>query len=335
MAETTVGLNPPDTARDATHNAAHGTPRGTSHGSVGDAAHGAVRGTAHSDTPFPVAPRASLWAASRAVLRGAWRSPGLTLAVLVLALVLAWAFVPTVFCAHAPLATTPDRALLPPSGAAWFGTDYLGRDVWSRVVHASSLSLRAPVIAVGLALAGGVTIGLVAGSLRGWVDALLMRMVDTVLAVPAIILSLTVVTALGPGTAHAAIAVGLAGIAGFSRIVRAQVLRARQEPYVEAASAAGVRGPVVLLTHVLPHVCGPVLALAALELGTAVLAVSALSFLGLGAQPPTPEWGAMVSEGRDYLGTAWWLTVLPGLTIAAVTVAVNRIARALSPGGRP
>lgn len=274
-------------------------------------------------------------AAVRGLARAAWRSPGLGVSFAVLALVLAWAFFPGLFCAHAPLATAPEHALRPPSGRDWFGTDYLGRDVWARVVHGSSLSLRAPVIAVGLALGGGAVVGLAAGALGGWADALLMRAVDAVLAIPAILLSLTVVTALGTGTTHAAIAVGLAGIAGFARIIRTQVLAARREPHVEAAQALGTRGPAVLLTHVLPHLYGPVLALAALELGTAVLAVSALSFLGFGAQPPTPEWGAMVAEGRDYLGTAWWLTALPGLTIAAVTLAFNRVARALTSPSAP
>lgn len=272
----------------------------------------------------------------RDVARAAWRSPGLALSCAVLALVVAWAFLPGLFCAHAPLATAPEHALRPPSARYWFGTDYLGRDVWARVVHGSSLSLRAPLIAVGLALGGGAAIGVVAGALGGWVDAVLMRAVDAVLAIPAILLSLTVVTALGTGTTHAAVAVGLAGVAGFARIIRTQVLAARREPHVEAAHALGVRGPAVLATHVLPHLYGPVLALAALELGTAVLSVSALSFLGFGAQPPTPEWGAMVAEGRDYLGTAWWLTALPGLTIGAVTLAFNRVARALTspPGSR-
>ncbi|MFC8450428.1 ABC transporter permease [Kitasatospora sp. NPDC057223] len=266
----------------------------------------------------------------RSTLRRAAGRPGLLLAVLVLLTALAWACAPDLFTSHDPLAAVPRRTFRPPGPDAWFGTDYLGRDIYSRVVHGASLSLRAPVIAVGLALVGGTALGLVSGMLGGWCDALLMRLVDVVLAVPGILLSLAVVTALGFGTVNVAVAVGVAGIAGFARVTRAEVLRIRQEPYVEAARAAGLGRTAVITSHVLPHVAGPVLALAALELGTAVLAVSALSFLGLGAQPPAPEWGAMVSEGRNYLGSHWWLTALPGLTIAAVTLSVNRLARALT-----
>ncbi|WP_327676534.1 ABC transporter permease [Kitasatospora sp. NBC_00458] len=284
---------------------------------------GAARGTPRSATRTTARSALTVTAALAAPLR----RPGTLLALLVLATALAWAFAPDLLAGHDPLKASPAHRLRPPSADAWFGTDYLGRDVYARVVHGASLSLRAPVIAVGLALVTGTALGLLAGVLGGWVDALLMRLVDVVLAVPGILLSLAVVTALGFGTVNVAVAVGVAGIAGFARISRAQVLKVRQEPFVQAAHAVGVGGLRSVVTHVLPHAAPPVLALAALELGTAVLAVSALSFLGLGAQPPTPEWGAMVAEGRTYLGTAWWLTALPGLVIAAVTLSVNRFAR--------
>ncbi|GAA2029984.1 ABC transporter permease [Catenulispora yoronensis] len=264
-----------------------------------------------------------------AVVQALRSRPGLVLPVLTLATVLAWAVAPDAFTARNPLTAAPTRAFTPPSSGAWFGTDYLGRDIYSRVVHGTAPSLRAPVIAVGLALLCGTVLGLAAGCLGDRVDAVLMRLVDVLLAIPGILVSLAVVTALGFGTAQVAVAVGVAGIAGFARVTRAQVLKVRQEPYVEAAFAAGVRRPVVILTHVLPNAYGPVLALAALELGTAILSVSTLSFLGLGAQPPAPEWGAMVAEGQNYLGSHWWLTALPGLALAAVTLSVNRLANAL------
>ena len=268
----------------------------------------------------------------RAATLAAARRPGLVLAVVVLLLMLAWALTPGVFAARGPLTVDPSHALEPPGSGAWFGTDYLGRDIYSRVVYGASLSLRAPVIAVGLALFSGTAIGVAAGTLGGWIDALLMRLVDVLLAIPSILVSLAVVTALGSGTVNIAFAVGLAGVAGFARVSRAQVLAVNREPYVEAAYAAGVRRPAVVFAHVLPNAAGPVLALAALELGTAILSVSALSFLGFGAQPPTPEWGQMVSEGQNYLATAWWLTAMPGLAIAAVALSVNRLARAITRG---
>jgi peptide/nickel transport system permease protein len=281
--------------------------------------------TADTANPRP-RPKALL----RNAVGAALREPGLVIAVLVLLLILGWVVAPGLFAARGPLTVNPAHALEPPGSAAWFGTDYLGRDVYSRVVYGAALSLGAPLIAVGVALVSGTAIGLAAGTLGGWADALLMRLMDVLLAIPSILVSLAVVTALGFGTLNIAVAVGLAGVAGFARVARAQVLAVNREPYVEAAYATGVRRRTVVLTHVLPNAGGPVLALAALETGTAILSVSALSFLGFGAQPPTPEWGAMVSDGQNYLATSWWLTAMPGLAIAAVTLSVNRLARAIA-----
>jgi len=156
-----------------------------------------------------------------------------------------------------------------------------------------------------------------------------MRIVDVLLSIPALLLSLALITALGFGTVKVAIAVGLASVATVSRIMRSEVLRVRSSVYVEAAHAGGSRWWSVLFQHVLPNASGPVVVLAALQLGTAILAVSALSFLGFGAPPPAPEWGALVSGGRDYLRTSWWLTTLPGLTIALTVLAAGRISRAI------
>jgi peptide/nickel transport system permease protein len=182
---------------------------------------------------------------------------------------------------------------------------------------------------VAVALVVGGLIGLVAGFVRGWVDDVLMRVVDVLLAIPAVLLSLALITALGYGTVKVAVAVGIASVASFARVMRAETLRVRQAAYVEAAQAVGTRWWVTLRRHVLPNAAGPVLVLAVLEFGLAILAVSALSFLGYGAPPPAPEWGSLVAEGRNYLAVAWWLTALPGLTIAATVLSVNRISRAL------
>jgi len=162
-----------------------------------------------------------------------------------------------------------------------------------------------------------------------------MRVADVLLAIPGLLLSLAVVTALGFGTVNVAIAVGTTSVASVSRILRSEVLRVRTSAYVEAARAGGSRWWRVLLVHVLPNSVGPVLVLAALELGTAILAVSSLSFLGYGAQPPQPEWGSLVAGGRDYLGGQWWLTTLPGIVIALTVLAGNRLARALDTEGTP
>jgi len=259
--------------------------------------------------------------------------PDLLLAVVVLLLVAAWAVAPQAFTGQDPLVGVPADRLQPPSAAHWFGTDHLGRDVYARVVHGSSLTLRTTALAVAVGLVLGSLLGLLAGFLRGWVDDVIGRLVDVLLAIPSILLSLAIITALGFGPVKVAVAVGIGSVATFARVMRAEVLRVSTSVYVEAARASGLRWPAVLGRHVLPNSSGPVLALVALDLGTAVLAVSALSFLGYGTPPPAPEWGALVSGGRDYLATAWWLTTLPGLVIVAVVLAANRVSRALEKTG--
>lgn len=261
------------------------------------------------------------------------RRPGLVLAGLVLLLVAAWAATPGVFASGDPITGVPADRLLPPSAEHLFGTDHLGRDVWTRVVHGASLSLRTTALAVVVGLVVGSALGLLAGFLRGWVDDVVGRAVDVLLAVPSILLSLAIITALGTGPTKIAVAVGVGAVATFARVMRAEVLRTSTSVCVEAARASGARWWSVLGRHVLPNSAGPVLALVALEFGGAVLAVSALSFLGYGTPPPTPEWGSLISGGRDYLATAWWLTTLPGLVIVAVVLSANRVARALETTG--
>lgn len=283
--------------------------------------HGRARGSG------PSAP----WAAR--VGRYLARRPGLVLAGVVLLLVAAWAAAPAVFASGDPITGVPADRLLPPSAEHLLGTDHLGRDVWTRVVHGASLSLRTTALAVLVGLVVGSALGLLAGFLRGWVDDVVGRAVDVLLAVPSILLSLAIITALGTGPTKIAVAVGVGAVATFARVMRAEVLRTSTSVYVEAARASGARWWSVLGRHVLPNSAGPVLALVALEFGGAVLAVSALSFLGYGTPPPTPEWGSLISGGRDYLATAWWLTTLPGLVIVAVVLAANRVARALETTG--
>ncbi|MGJ3508483.1 ABC transporter permease [Enemella sp. A6] len=266
------------------------------------------------------------------LLRRLLARPGLVLAVLTLTLVLGFAFVPGLFTAHDPLVGTAREALQAPSAAHWFGTDATGRDLFSRVVHGSVHSLGAAAIAVGVGLIAGTAIGLLAGSLGGPADSVLMRLVDVLLAVPALLLALSVIILLGFGTTNAAIAVGITSVAVFARVSRAEVLRVRRTDYVEAAFGSGGTFWTVLRRHILPNSLNAVIALAALQFGTAILAISTLGFLGYGAPPPTPEWGLLIAEGRTYVGTAWWLTTLPGLVVVAVVLSTNRISREISRG---
>lgn len=272
----------------------------------------------------PVAP-----VAQRRLLRFFGRRPGLVVAIVAVVLVLVAAFASGLLAPGDPNLGVPALKLRPPGPGHVLGTDYLGRDVYTRVVHGAALSLQATVIAVTVALVVGGLIGLVAGFVGRWVDEGLMRVVDVMLAIPAVLLSLALITALGYGTVNVAIAVGIAGVASFARVMRAETLRIRQTAYVEAARSVGTRWYATLWRHVLPNAMGPVLVLAVLEFGLAILAVSSLSFLGYGAPPPAPEWGSLVAEGRNYLATSWWLCAMPGLAIAATVLAVNRISRAL------
>src|SRR5699024_267182 len=219
--------------------------------------------------------------------------------------------------------------------AHWFGTDATGRDVYARVVHGASHSLTAALVAVAVGLVAGTTLGVLAGTIGGLVEEALMRLVDVLLAIPGLLLSLSVVILLGFGTTNAAIAVGITSIATFARLSRSRVLEVRRSEYVEAAYGSGGALLSVLWRHILPNSAAPVLALAALQLGSAILQISTLGFLGYGAPPPTPEWGLLIAEGRDYVATAWWLTLLPGLVVAAVVLSTNRLSDAIGKAQRP
>lgn len=257
------------------------------------------------------------------------RRPGLLLSALFLLLVLTAAFAPGLLAPGDPYTGDSSQALQPPGTAHWFGTDHLGRDLYTRVVHGTSLSLRTALIAVVIALISGGIFGVAAGFLGGWIDQAIMRVVDVLLAIPSLLLSLALISALGFGSTNVAIAVALGSVATFARIARSQSLRVCQSTFVEASRSLGSRWHTTLRRHVLPNAAGPILALAVLEFGMAILAVSALSFLGYGAPRPAPEWGSLVSEGRNYMAAAGWLTTLPGLVIAATVLSINRLAHAL------
>ena len=256
-----------------------------------------------------------------------WRQP---LAVTGLAVVGAW----LVIAIFAPL-IGPDNPLAQnfgilaaPSSAHWFGTDELGRDVLSRVLAGARVTLPLSVLLVVIAMLIGAVLGGFAGFLGGWADVALMRLADLFFAFPGIILALAVAAALGPQLRNAVIAVVAVSWPSYARLVRSLVLTARTAPYVVSSRMLGASGWRVLFTDIRPNVAGPVLVLAALDLGNAVLLLSGLSFLGLGAQPPTAEWGAMVAEGTQNFND-WWVGVFPGLAILTVVLAFNFIGDAL------
>lgn len=262
-------------------------------------------------------------------VRSLLRRPGAVLAALFIGFVLVAAVAPGLLSGYDPYATAPPVRLQPPGAAHWFGTDELGRDLYARVVHGSRLTIAAALTAVGLAAVAGLTLGLASGFVGGWVDAVLMRVVDVSLAIPGLLLALAIVTALGFGTLPIAVAVGVGIVPGFARTTRAEVLRVKTLPYVEAAVSGGA-GPVrIVLRHVLPNAWGPVAVLSVLDFGVAILSVAALSFLGFGAAPPAAEWGTLIANGRNYLVTAPWVSLLPGLFVGLVVFSLNHLARSL------
>lgn len=244
------------------------------------------------------------------------------------------AIAPQWFTSANPLEGIPGAQRLAPQAHYWLGTDQLGRDLWTRVVYGAVHSLSAALIAVAIGLVVGTTLGTLAGALAGRVESTIMRLVDVLLAIPSLLLQLTVIILLGFGTVNAAVAVGVAAIASFARLARAEVVRVRHSDYVEAARGSGGTFFAVFWRHILPNSLTAVLAFATLQFGQAMLALATLSFLGYGTPPPVPEWGLLIAEGRNYLSTAWWLTTFPGLAVVAVVLAANRLSRQWS-GAHP
>ncbi|MEV0597817.1 ABC transporter permease [Streptomyces sp. NPDC050315] len=250
---------------------------------------------------------------------------GVALAALALLAVLA----PSLLAPYSPTDTHALAAFQGPGATHPFGTDELGRDVLSRVVHGARLSLTIGVGATACGVLGGTLLGLLAAVGGRRADQMLMRAVDILLAFPELLLALLVVSVVGAGTANVVAAIGVAAVPNYARLVRAQALVVLRSGYVEAAVVLGRRRTAVVLRHVLPNVVGPLLVLATIGTGTAVVSGAALSFLGLGPAPPAPEWGAMLSDGREHLATAWWVGVFPGLAVTAVVLTLTVLGRRL------
>ncbi|QLQ35781.1 ABC transporter permease [Micromonospora robiginosa] len=222
-----------------------------------------------------------------------------------------------------------DAMLRPPSGAHPFGTDELGRDVLSRVLVAARVSLEVGVVSVGIALAAGVTLGLLAGYYRGWLDSVLMRCMDVLFAFPVLLLAVAIVAVLGPGLLTAMVAIGVVYTPIFARITRAGVLSVREQVFVRAAVSIGASDLRIMRRHVLPNIAAPLIVQTSLSLAFAILSEAALSFLGLGIQPPAPAWGRMLFDGRGFVTDAWWLGVFPGAAIFLTVLAFNLVGDAL------
>ncbi|WP_157371010.1 ABC transporter permease [Arthrobacter sp. Leaf141] len=252
--------------------------------------------------------------------------PTVALSFLVLLIVVLWSLVPGVFTSFSPVTGETAAKLAAPSAQHWFGTDYLGRDQYARVVHGTASSVTSALVAVIIGLVVGSAIGLASGFRGGWVDTTLGRFVDVLLAIPGFLLAVVIVSSLGFQTINAAIATGVSAVAVFARLMRAEVIRVRRAAFVEASYLQGGNRLQALLGHVLPNAYRPVLVLAVLQFGTSILVIASLAFLGYGDPPPASDWGLLVASGKTY-PTAPWLVYAPALVIVATVLAVNRISR--------
>lgn len=228
-----------------------------------------------------------------------------------------------VLTSQPPDVARPTQALLPPSGAHWFGTDQLGRDVFSRIVYGARVSPMIALLVLLLACLVGVPLGIAAGYFRGPIDDVIMRVTDVFLAFPALLLALAIAAVLPPTIGSVTFAVSITWWPWYTRLIRGQAASVSGRPYVEGARAAGVSHTRILFRHVLPNSLTPLIVQVSLDVSAVILTVSALSFLGLGAQDPTSEWGLMVSQGQQYFQTQWWLVTFPGIAILLTAVAFN------------
>jgi ABC-type dipeptide/oligopeptide/nickel transport system permease subunit len=263
------------------------------------------------------------------------RQPATLAALAWLALAGLGAGLAAVLAPAGPLAADAGRTLLPPGPGLPLGTDPLGRDVLARVVWGSRWTLGMGALGLGVAVGFGLPAGLAAGAFGGWVDSALMRLSDALLAFPGLLLAMAVVALLGPGLASVAVAVGVAAAPAYARVARSATLEVRAQPYIDAARVVGCTPWRVVIRHILPNAAASLLAFAATQLGWVLLNGAALTFLGLGAPPGTPEWGAMLAEGRGYLRDGPWVSTFPGLALTLTVLAANLVGDGLQEALRP
>lgn len=262
-------------------------------------------------------------------------NPGLTAGFLLLLPFIFFALLPGVFATHDPIKTSIRELYAPPSAQHFFGTDELGRDVYSRVVYGARISLVAAALIIGLACLVGIALGTAAGYWRGWSDRVIMTLVDLVLAFPSLILALAVSAALGPGLRSAIIAAASVWWPVYARLLRGLTMQLSEMEFVTAARAMGASAPAIIFRHILPNAVYAIIVRISLDLGLAVLLLASLSFIGLGASAPTPEWGAMVAWGRIYFLTEWWIGAFPAVAITLVVVGITLLGDGLNDARNP
>jgi len=251
--------------------------------------------------------------------RGAMIGLALIVVEILLALAAPWV------APYDPLEQSVFAALKPPSRLHFFGTDDVGRDILSRILHGARISLRVGLISVSIAATVGTLLGILAGFRGGWLDSAIVGMTDVLLAFPGILLALTIIAILGPGLPNVMVAVGIGGIPTYTRVARGSTLTIKSREYVTSARAVGCRNARIMLRYILPNVLPPLIVLMTVGVAGAILTASGLSFLGLGAQPPAPEWGSILNAGRTYLRQAWWFAVFPGLAITVTVLGMNML----------
>jgi len=273
--------------------------------------------------PPPVTPFPSRKKEFRRFLQVLFRSPGAKVGGIILLTTIIVAIFAPAIAPFDPLEMGVGSTLQPPSAEHWFGTDDFGRDLFSRIVYGSRLTLRIGLIAVFISMTAGVLLGMVAGYAGGWVEAILMRGVDVLFSFTETLIALAAVAVLGPSLTNATIAVGISSIPFYARVTYGAVLVEKNKEYFKAAQAVGAKHFRLIFRHILPNILSPIIVVATVGVSVAVLSASALSFLGLGAQPPSPEWGAILAAGRDYFRRAPWVTTFPGLAIAITVLGFN------------
>ena len=283
----------------------------------------ALNGTVRKTGPVTAAGELPVRTFALDVWRRFRRAPGALAGAAVVGLIVLVAVFAPLIAGTDPLAQNVAQGAQPPSPAHWFGTDKLGRDLFARILYGARISIRIGFVAVGLAITAGTLIGLIAGYAGKRVEAVLMGAMDVMLAFPSIILAIGITTILGPSINNLMLAVGIVYVPQYARLARSSVLAVKEHDYVEAARAIGAGVPAILRRHVLPNILAPLLVQATLGIATAELEAAGLSYLGLGARPPVPEWGAMLNDARDYWLGAPWALIFPGVSITVLVLGFN------------